>query len=100
MKYIGMPFALWRLFCRSFEKNLTTVFGISKVDAKSTMAKVKEKYKERIENLPEFEKGDRFQLNIVSCAMLATVGLSMPERPEVDMFTEYYSNSMMTGAMK
>ena len=39
-------------------------------------------------------------MNIVGCAMLAAVVLSMPERPEVETLTEYYRNSMMTGAMK
>ena len=75
MKYIGMPFAMWLLFEKSFERNLTAVFGITKADAKSIMAKAKAQYKEIIENLPEFEKGDRFQMNIVGCAMLAAVHL-------------------------
>ena len=100
MKYIGMPFAVWQLFCRSFEKNLTAVFGISKADAKSTMAKAKGKYKEIIGKLPKFEKGDRFQMNIVGCAMLAAVVLNMPERPDVETLKGYYRHSMMTGAMK
>ena len=100
MKYIGMPFAVWQFFRRSFEKNLPVFFDITKADAGSTMAKAKEKYKEIIGNLPEFEKGDRFQMNIVGCAMLAAVVLNMPERPDVDTLTDYYCNSMMTGAMK
>ena len=100
MKYIGMPFAVWQFFCASFEKNLPAVFGISKADAKSTMAKAKETYKAIIGNLPEFEKGDRFRMNIVGCAMLAAVVLRLPERPEVETLTEYYRNAMMTGAMK
>ena len=100
MKYIGMPFAVWQFFCRSFEKNLPVFFGITKADAKSTMAKAKEKYKEIIGNLPEFEKGDRFQMNIVGCAMLVAVVLNMPERPDVETLTVYYRSSMMTGIMK
>ncbi len=100
MKYMGMPSVMWQLFCRSFEKNLTAVFGISKTDAKFTMAKAREKYKNIIGDLPEFERGDRFQMNIVGCAMLAAVVLNMPERPSVETLTVYYCNSMMTGAMK
>ena len=100
MKYIGMPFAVWLLFEKSFEWNLTAVFGMTKAETKSTMAKAKEKYKEIIENLPKFEKGDRFQMNIVGCVMLAAVVLNMPERPDVDMLTDYYRNSMMTDIMK
>ena len=100
MKYIGMPFAMWLLFGKSFERNLTAVFGMTKAETESTMAKAKEKYKETIENLPEFEKGDRFQMNIVGCAMLAAVVLNMPERPDVVALTVYYRSSMMTGIMK
>ena len=99
MKYIGMPLALWQFFCRSFEKNLPVSFGITNADAKSIMAKAKAQYKEIIENLPEFEKGDRFQMNIVGCAMLAAVVLNMPERPDVETLTVYYRNSMMTAPM-
>ena len=100
MKYIGMPFAMWLLFGKSFERNLIAVFGMTKAETESTMAKAKEKYKEIIENLPKFEKGDRFQMNIVGCAMLAAVVLNRPERPDVDTLTDYYRNSMMTGTMK
>ena len=100
MKYIGMPLGMWLLFGKSFEKNLTAVFGCGAAEAKGVMRKAKGKYKELIGNLPEFEKGDRFQMNIVGCAMLAAVVLSMPERPKVEILTEYYRNSMMTGAMK
>lgn len=76
------------------------MFGISKADAKGTMVKAKEKYKEIIGNLPEFEKDDRFQMNIVGCAMLGAVVLNMPERPKVETLTVYYRNSMMTAPMK
>lgn len=100
MKYIGMPFAMWLLFRRSFEKNLTVIFGMTRADAQSTMVKAKEKYKEIIGNLPEFEKGDRFRMNIVGCAMLSAVVLSMPKRPEVETLTVYYRNSMMIDMVK
>ncbi len=100
MKYIGMPSAVWQFFCRSFEKNLPVFFDISKADAKYIMVKTKGKYKEIIGNLPEFEKGDHFQMNIVGCAMLGALVLSMPERPDVERLTVYYRQSMMTAPMK
>ncbi len=100
MKYIGMPCAVWRFFCRSFEKNLPIFFCLTKADAKSIMTKAKEKYKEIIGKLPEFEKGDRFQMNIVGCAMLGALVLSMPSRPDVEKLTLYYRKSMMTPLMR
>ena len=39
-------------------------------------------------------------MNIVNCAMLAAFLLSLPEKPTVEMTTEYYRKSMMTMPMK
>ena len=100
MKYAGMPFGMWAVFSGSFRKNLTTVFGYDKATAKAVMKKAKPKYKEIIRDLPEFEKADRFKMNIVNTAMLGAVILSMPQRPEVEPLTDYYAKSMMTKAMR
>ena len=44
--------------------------------------------RELISRLPEFERADRFQMNIVNCAMLGSFILSMPERPDVERLTD------------
>lgn len=95
-----MPSGMWLLFCGSFVKNLTDVFGYDRETAKNTAKKAKQKYAELIGKLPEFEKADRFKTNIVNCAMLSAFCLSMPERPDVDKLTVYYRKSMMIGVMK
>ena len=100
MKYQGMPSGMWILFSRSFEKNLTTVLGYDKEAAKQIRAKAKPKYKSIIASLPEFEKADRFKMNIVNCAMLCSFLLNLPKRPSVKKATEYYKEAMMTGPMK
>lgn len=100
MKYIGTPMGLWVLFAGSFQNQLSVVFDYDKATAKKITQDSKLKYKEIIAKLPEFERGDRFQMNIVSCAMLGAFILSMPERPDVDRLTEYYANAQMTGLMK
>ena len=69
MKYAGMPWGMWALFNRSFEKQLSEVLGYDREKAKAISSDAKKKYKEIIGKLPEFEKGDRFKMNIVSCAM-------------------------------
>ena len=91
---------MWCLFATSFEKNMTSVLGYDAGMAKAIRAKTKPKYKEIIAFLPEFEKGDRFQMNIVNCAMLAAFYLHMKPRPSVEQMTEYYSAAMMTAPMK
>ena len=100
MKYIGMPLGMWALFAGSFEKQLTQVFGLDADTAKAVAEKAKPKYREIIRGLPDFEKDDRFQMNIVNCAMLGAFILSMPERPDVQRLTDYYAKAMMTGPMR
>ena len=100
MKYIGMPMRMWALFGKSFERNLITELGFDRDTAKMTAAKAKPRYKEIIAGLPEFEKADRFKMNIVNCALLSSFVLNMSERPDVERLTEYYAGSMMTPAMK
>lgn len=70
MKYMGMPMGMWALFAGSFQKQLTAVFGYDADAAQAITKKAKPKYKAIIADLPEFEKSDRFKMNIVNCAML------------------------------
>ncbi|MCC8130869.1 MAG: L-2-amino-thiazoline-4-carboxylic acid hydrolase [Oscillospiraceae bacterium] len=98
MKYFGMPMGMWALFGKSFEHNLT-MFGIDEDTAKMIRKKAKRRYKEIIAKVPEFERADRFKMNIVNCALLCAFVLNMPERPDVGRLTEYYKDSMMTGPM-
>ena len=100
MKYAGMPIGMWVLFSTSFRKNLTTFFGLDDTAAKDAARRAKGRYKAIISDIPEFEKADRFKMNIVNCAMLCAFILSMPKRPDVETLTEYYEAAMMTPLMK
>ena len=100
MKYAGMPFGMWVLFAGSFQKQLTAVLGYDKATAKQITKISKPKYKEIIAKLPEFEKTDRFKMNLVNCAIIGAFILSMPERPDVDILSDYYAKSMMTKPIK
>ena len=100
MKYIGMPAGMWALFEKSFKEKLVSVLGYDEQAAKKITAKAKPKYKEIIGGIPEFEKDDRFKMNIVNCAMLAAFLLQMEEKPDVKALTKYYAEAMMTKPMK
>lgn len=100
MRYAGMPLGMWALFAGSFRKQLSVVYGYNAKTAKVIIGKAKPKYKRIIEGLPTFEKADRFKMNIVNCAMLSAILLSLPEKPNVEKTTEYYRASMMTAPMK
>lgn len=95
-----MPTGMWALLAGSFREQLTEVFGYDEDAARQIAKMAKPKYKEIIQGLHEFEKADRFKMNIVNCAMLGAFILSMPRRPEVGPLTEYYAKAMMTKPMK
>ena len=84
MKYMGMPMGMWVLFAGAFQKQLTAVLGYDADAAKAITKKAKPKYKAIIADLPEFEKADRFKMNIVNCAMIGTFILSMPALCRLD----------------
>ena len=100
MRYAGMPAGMWFLFCRSFRKKMISVLGCDGKEALDTEKRALPKYREIIDGLPEFEKGDRFKMNIVSCAMLAAFYLSMDRKPSPDQMAEYYEKAMMIPPMK
>lgn len=100
MRYAGMPLGMWALFAGSFRKHLSTVYGYDRGAARAIASKARPTYRKIIRDLPEFEKGDRFKMNIVNCAMLSAFLLSLPKRPKVEETTEYYRASMMTAPMK
>ena len=100
MKYAGMPVAMWTLFHRSFREKLVTVLGFGRIAAAETEEKALPEYREIIAGLPEFEKGDRFKMNIVNCSMLAAFYLSMRTKPNLEQMTQYYREAMMIPPMK
>ena len=91
---------MWALFALSFQKQLTAVFGYDTDTARAITKKAKPEYRKIIAGLPEFEKADRFKMNIVNCAMIGAFILSMPERPDVERLMKYYAKAMMTKPMK
>ena len=100
MKYTGMPGGMWLLFHCSFREKMVSVLGHSEAAAAETEKKAFLKYKEIIAGLPEFEKADRFKMNIVNCAMLAAFYLNMKPMPTPEQMTEYYAKAMMIGPMR
>ena len=96
MRYAGMPMGMWALYRRSFQKRLVSVLDLSENNAKRITAAAKPKYKVIIKKLPEFEKKDRFKMNIVNCAMFASFLLSMKKKPDVERLAAYYAQAMMT----
>ncbi len=100
MRTIGMPAGMWLLFAGSFRRQLAQTLGISAAQAREITERAKRRYRHILRGLPEFEKGDRFKMNILSCAMFSAFLLEMPEKPTVDRAADYYREAMATGAMR
>ncbi len=100
MKYMGTPFGMWLIFGSSFRDNLVSLLGYDDKTADEVKKKAKVKYSEIIGKLPEFEKGDRFRMNIVNASLLAAFILNMPQKPTVEQVEKYFAKSMMTNMMK
>ena len=95
-----MPAGMWLLFGRSFREHLGSALGFSEKEAGVIASSAKIRYREIIGRLPEFEKNDRFKMNIVSCAMFSAFILAMDKKPDVGRLTDYYAEAMMTKPMK
>ncbi|MDD2213588.1 MAG: L-2-amino-thiazoline-4-carboxylic acid hydrolase [Oscillospiraceae bacterium] len=100
MNYIGMPLAIWVLFSKSFQVQLTKEFAYDAATAKKVTEKAKAKYRHLIRELPAFEQADPFKMNLVSCAMLGAYVLAMPERPNADRLADYYARAMLTPVLR
>ena len=100
MRWKGKPMGMWMLFHRSFESHLTTLLGLDPETAKAVLRRAKPRYRALIAGFPDFEKGDRFQMNLVNAAMVAAIVRELPEKPSVEALTDYYAQSMMTPAMR
>ena len=90
MKYALLPKAMWAVFAPSFKRELHLITD----DApQKIMTGAHKKYKEILSSIPEFDKDDRFIVNILSAAMLASVYLGLSKKPTLDAMTEYYERA-------
>lgn len=96
MKYGFMPKVMWACFKGSFEREL---YRLSKADTKNVMHKAAKRYREILTPIPEFEKGDRFLINILSASMLAAVYLELPEKPDIRQVEDFYHHAMTDNAV-
>ncbi len=95
-----MPWGMWILFRNSFQDELANVLHCSEKEALEITIRARKDYRRIIKVLPEFEKGDRFKMNIVSCAMLSAFVLNLKEKATVEQITDYYEKAMMIQPMK
>lgn len=92
MKYGFIQKLMWTGYKGSFKKQLTETF--KEKDPDSVMKEAHKKYKEILAGVDEFEKGDRFIINIVSCALFSAVLLSVKGKYSLEEARLYYRRAM------
>ena len=92
MKYGIIEKLMWTMYKGSFKKQLAKTLHESDPDA--VMKAARKKYKEILSDITEFDKGDRFLINILSCAMLSSVLLSVKKEYTVEEVRVYYRKSI------
>jgi len=92
MKYSALPKLMWVVFKKDFKKQLTETFNES--NPKQVMKKAHLKYKEILAGVDEFKKGDRFLMNILSCAMLSSILLTVENKYDLETVRVYYRKAM------
>ncbi len=92
MKYGFMQKLMWAGYKGTFRKQLTET--LREGNPKAVMKAAHEKYKEILAGVDEFEKGDRFLVNILSCALLSSVLLSVENKYSVEEVRVYYRKAM------
>ena len=92
MKYGFMPKLMWTVYKGTFKKQLTKT--LREDSPNGVMKLARKKYKEILADVDEFEKGDGFLINILSCAMLSAVLLSVKNKYTVEEVRVYYRKAM------
>lgn len=92
MKYSALPKLMWMVFKKDFKKQLTETFNES--NPKQVMKNAHLRYKEILAGVDKFKKGDRFLMNILSCAMLSSILLTVENKYDLETVRVYYRKVM------
>ena len=92
MKYGFMPKLMWTVYKGTFKKQLTET--LREENPSAVMKFAHKKYKEILADVDEFEKGDRFLKNILSCALLSSILLSVKNKYTLEEVRVYYRGAM------
>lgn len=87
MRYGFIQRLMWTGFKETFRKQLSKSFD--ERNPAEVMKNARKKYRKILSGVDEFEKGDRFLMNILSCAMLSAVLLSTEKKYSLEEVRVY-----------
>ena len=91
---------MWLIYRKSFRKHLSSVLGYDEKKSGTIMRSAGKKYREIIDQMPEFERADRFKMNAVNCALFISFLSCMDRKPSLETATRFYTKAMMTPVTK
>lgn len=92
MRYGFIQRLMWTGFKGTFRKQLSKSFD--ERNPAEVMKNARKKYRKILSGVDEFEKGDRFLMNILSCTMLSAVLLSTEKKYSLEEVRVYYRRAM------
>ena len=92
MKYGFMPKLMWAAYKGTFKKQLTKT--LREENPGEVMKFAHKKYKAILAGIDKFEKSDRFLKNILSCALLSSILLSVKNKYTLEEVRVYYRGAM------
>lgn len=92
MQYGFMPKLMWAAFRGTFKKALSSEWNVH--NAGEIMKNAHKDYKRILSQVDEFEKGNRFATNILSCSMFTAVLMNLAVKPTVEQARNYYRKAM------
>mgnify|MGYP002707277250 CR=1 FL=1 len=92
MKYDLLQKMMWSGYKSTFKKHLSVT--LKETDPNAVMKAAYKKYKEILLDVDEFDRSDRFIFNILSCAMLASILLTLKNKCSIEEVRAYYRGAM------
>lgn len=92
MKYGILPRGVWALYKRSFQNALASI--VNEPDPEGVMRKAHKEYRAILDGVDEFDRDDKFIVNILSCSMLVAVLRNMSKLCDVETARIYYEAAM------
>lgn len=92
MRYGFIQRLMWTGFKGTFRKQLSKSFD--ERNPAEVIKNASKKYRKILSGVDEFEKGDHFLMNILSCAMLSAVLLSTEKKYSLEEVRVYYRRAM------
>lgn len=83
---------MWLVYKSAFKEAIDKT--LKEKNSEEVMKKAKKDYKKILSKLPPFDKGDRFKVNIINCALLVAILKNLENKYSLEEITLLYKEAM------